>query len=71
VTEAEKLQAKWDALRWWLGYGLERMDPNRLVKAKWHTEWILQAMDRLDAGESAFVDPCGMCDEVLKRRGGP
>lgn len=67
--ECNALRKRWDALREWLGYGLERLDPDLTVKAKWHTEHVLKAMDRLDAGESAFVDLCGMCDEVLKRRG--
>jgi len=35
------------------------MDEDRLVKVKWHTESILRAMDRLDAGESVYENLCG------------
>ena len=45
-----------------MSHPLERMDENRLVKVKWHTESILRAMDRLDAGESVYEKLCDYAD---------
>jgi len=59
MGEPRSAEENWRDLRDWLSAPLERMDEDRLVKVKWHTESILRAMDRLDAGESVYENLCG------------